>query len=773
MCKTKRLLALLVSLALLLGLFGCDTTTPAESVTTDPPATEAPTEPPVSNRYTQAAQALRDAKDLSVELSAKKTITTGIDAFDQVSDLELILTGIGTEAFAASVTEELEIDDLSNEFTEFYEDGVLYVDVDNAGSFKGNMTAETFLARFAPAVLLDETLYADISAEETDTGVTLTFSDPVGPESWALPDGAEFLSASGTAKVSNTGSLTKTTYSIEYAQGNTTVSMEFSSKAEIYDDIPLEAPSEPNDYKKIDSIEVPRLYTTAALYIYRANTASSAVTETIISQAANYMLINEAELHYTGTSKDHISEVRYTTTFMDGSSESETFSQTERYKDGVYTYTAEDGTSETDSEITPVEMYDYLQGYYDGNIPSLKNISGAKAEDVGGLLYLEMELDEEWGEEVVDTLNYSLFGDKDYLNNYASAYKTTASTYYMVLDPTTGFPVSAGTAYSGVHTIEGSDYILSTEIAQSYRLANPDTYETLAGETAPEEQATPLLYHVTGSDGREMYLMGTIHIGDARTSFLPDEVYDAFEASDALAVEVDITSIQQILESDAELAAQFAATLIIPDGGTAKDLLDADVYNKAVKLLKAGGDYNSSMEYMTPYLWSSSIENFYLTLGQLSSKKGMDMRLLELAQEQDKQILEVESVLSQFEMMANFSHELQILMLETAVECTAAEYCNEAQSLYELWCSGDEAVLREAVKDDPTDLSDEERVIYQEYLDAVIIQRNESMLDVAVSYLESGDTVFYAVGLAHLLQENGLVDTLRDAGYTVEQVTYN
>jgi hypothetical protein len=29
------------------------------------------------------------------------------------------------------------------------------------------------------------------------------------------------------------------------------------------------------------------------------------------------------------------------------------------------------------------------------------------------------------------------------------------------------------------------------------------------------------------------------------------------------------------------------------------------------------------------------------------------------------------------------------------------------------------------------------------------------------------------VGLAHLLAENGLVFTLRDAGYTVELVTYN
>ena len=58
-------------------------------------------------------------------------------------------------------------------------------------------------------------------------------------------------------------------------------------------------------------------------------------------------------------------------------------------------------------------------------------------------------------------------------------------------------------------------------------------------------------------------------------------------------------------------------------------------------------------------------------------------------------------------------------------------------------------------------------------MDKVIIQRNEGMLEVALEYLESGETVFYAVGLAHLLQENGLVDTLQTAGYTVEQVSYS
>jgi uncharacterized protein YbaP (TraB family) len=41
------------------------------------------------------------------------------------------------------------------------------------------------------------------------------------------------------------------------------------------------------------------------------------------------------------------------------------------------------------------------------------------------------------------------------------------------------------------------------------------------------------------------------------------------------------------------------------------------------------------------------------------------------------------------------------------------------------------------------------------------------MVEVAKGYLAEGRKVFFAVGLAHLLGEGGLVHALRDAGFTV------
>lgn len=773
MRKTQRLLALLMCLALLLGAFGCSTPGPAEFVPTTPPTTDAPSEPSASALYAQAAQPLRNAQDLAIDLTTKKTITAGTETFELVSKQALILTGIGTDAFTASMIEDLTNNGLYDQYTEYYSRGTLYINVSNAGYFQGDMSAADYLDSFAPTVLLDEKLYASITTEKTAAGITLTFSDPTAPESWALPAGAQFCSASGSAKISGSGELESSTYTVEYQQGNTTISMEVSAEAAIYKGAAPEAPSALDTYQEIDSIDSLRLYEMAVLYTLGTETASSTIHQTIVCQAAGYMLTEETQLHYSGIGTNHMSEVQYTATSMNGTSAAETYTQTERFQKGVYTYAVGGGKAEPNAQVTWKIMFDYLQGYYESNLPALSYITNITAEDIGGLLYLEMELNEQWGQDTADSTTILLFEDKDFLNNFASAYKTTASTYYMVLDCATGLPVSSGTTFSGVHTIDGGDYILSLDSTQSYRIANSDTYETLAGETAPETPATPLFYRVTGEAGQEMYLLGTIHVGDARTAFLPDDIYDALDKSDALAVESDVIKLEEDMASDPEVAAQFAAIYVNPDGSATKDQLDADVYSKAVKLLKAGGNYSSNVEYMKPYLWSSFIENFYITLGLLSAEKGVDQRLLELAKEQNKQILEVESAFEQMKTFTDFSSELQIMLLEGSLAYTAAEYCANVQSLYELWCKGEEAALRKALQDETADMTEAERTLYQEYQNAMIIQRNQNMLQVAISYLESGDTVFYAVGLAHLLQENGLVDALRDAGYTVEQVIYN
>lgn len=773
MRKTKILLSFLLCAALLLSMCGCSEPTPAEPDPTEPPATQ----PPVSQMYTDAAQPLRDAGDLSVELDVKKTITTETETLVVVSEQELILTGMGSDTFAASLNEEVELGEIEDEFTEYYTDGILFVNIYDVGRFQGEMAEEEFMARFAPAALLDESLYGDISVDQTDSGTTMTFANPVGPESWALPQSAEFVSGSGTAKIDPNGTLNKTTYTINYLQGNTDVTVEISAKAELYDGETLKAPPEPANYVEIDDIRVPRLLDTASWFLFGSDTVSAQMMQTITSQAAGAVVSRQTQLHYTGTGENHASDLTASVTVADASMNIQNHSWTDHFQDGVYSYAENGGELQPEEGITARDMQAYMLDQFVQVLPALNYIASASSEDVNGLIYLQIGLSEEWGEAMENEVSYTIFQDEELLDSYASAYKTTEGSYYMVIDPITGFPISSGSSYAGIHTIDGMECLLSMEMTQSFRLAESSTYEEITGEALPEKEPdqkpTPLLYRVTGKDGQQMYLMGTIHAGDNKTAYMPDEVYAAFEESDALAVEADVIAFEEAMEKDPALMEQVTALYMHPEGKSLDQLMEEQEYQQALKLIKASGNYVTGVEYMTPYTWSSMIDSFFVSLSKLRSEKGVDMRLLKLAKEQDKKILEVESGLEQIEMFASFSEELQLMALEDSIAYTVAEYGAEVQELYDLWCAGDETALREKLAEEDEGMTDEERALYQQYMDAMIIRRNEGMLDVAIEYLESGETVFYAVGMAHLLQENGLVDTLQAAGYTVEPVTYH
>ena len=82
------------------------------------------------------------------------------------------------------------------------------------------------------------------------------------------------------------------------------------------------------------------------------------------------------------------------------------------------------------------------------------------------------------------------------------------------------------------------------------------------------------------------------------------------------------------------------------------------------------------------------------------------------------------------------------------------------------------AVIEEEDSDETEELTEEQKKLVEAYNDAMLTQRNLGMRDKAVQWLTAGDKVFFAVGAAHLVGEGGLVELLRSAGYSVEQLSY-
>lgn len=305
--------------------------------------------------------------------------------------------------------------------------------------------------------------------------------------------------------------------------------------------------------------------------------------------------------------------------------------------------------------------------------------------------------------------------------------------------------------------------------------SDTDPSETEEAPSQPEDESpapagsTPVLYKVTSENGGTVWIFGSIHVGIDEMYPLPDYVLDAYNEADALAVECDIIAASE--DTDALMEALMG--MIYTDGTTISDHIPEELYNSAVEILKENRSYNRALDYYYPVLWWNFIESFsYMNYGY-DSEAGIDMFLLNLAKEEGKPILEVESVAFQYNMLASFSPELQEILLQEAVDAYGSEEVKaDLDELLLAWCAGDEAALIALLNEESDEQIDPEiQALIDEYNNAMVVERNIAMTDWAENVLEEGGCVFICVGTAHVLGEGAMIDLLQQRGYTVERVT--
>lgn len=811
MKKTHKILALVLCASLLLSMAGC-AQKPAE--TTAPPTTEAPTsaptEPPAEDLYAAARSVLDNAAHFSTELVITTHMEVAGDEFSQKSIQTLTYKDLDTEDAVIVCDEAMEFSVHSEDydpqsaesasFREIWYQGNLYAEMQSTYRYQGPLEKEAALARYTPAVLLDAQLYGALTAEATADGTIISFTEPSGPENWAIPEDAELLDASGTALVTPEGAIARMTYTITYQYGPSKVTKTVES-APLDAPKTVTAPANPDTYEKLTYVDALRSYLLTPIMLLQADSATVSSLESMFCQAAGFLRNQSTTINLHGRKSDTKVKIETGIYVMDYSSmQEEKYDLEETYIDGKLTTVENDGLPATSSGISWEDIRAYT---YEEMITGLVDMDfwqDVTMTDLGSVLFLEFDLNDNFGNTIQNSICDMLWNDPSFLIALADDYRNEQVNGYLSIDKYTGLPVAAGYYYEGIHTIEGTEYSLTLQYDQSIESPGKGAYQEITDEmpreAEPETKATPLFYHVTGENGQEMWLLGTIHVGDERTAYLPDEIYNAFAASDALALECDSEAFDEQMEEDDNLSEEVSGLYFFSDGTTIESLIpaflekygdeteeEADAYAEALRMLKATGNYNMNMPYAKPYVWSSSIDDFYLRQGyQLHRDQGVEERLCDWAESLDKEIREIESSMFQIKMLTGFSNDLQMMMLVESLNTSARESWESTWELYELWCAGDEAALREELSDkvDMTDWTEEEiaehetyQHLLEEYNKAMSYDRNEGMLKTAIAYLESGDVVFYAVGLAHLLNDvNGLVDALRDAGYTVEPVTY-
>lgn len=758
----RKYLVWMLLLALLLT--GCNDQTPV--VTTEPTTVPVTTTLPLaSDIYSDAVSAMKE--NVTAIVSVEAELSVGNSKFSRAEKSTITYIGLGSDQLCVNVKKDATYGEYTAKISEVYLSGTAYATIWDC-KFSQEMTQEDFLSRHLPAVLLNADLYETVTMD----GDVITFADPTALESWLE---GELISATGTATLKN-GVLSEVSYTATYTVGSSeqTISLTQTLGPALSNVAPT---VNAEDYNAVESIDAIVLLEQAYGYLSSATDVSVSRNDQILSNAAAYLFNVQTSIHTWGDEKAPMIQIEQDLSDHDyNTGRADSTNILEVFRDGKYTHTQDDARPTTNSSVTLDIMKNYYREILTEHIIDTEYLQTAKLSAVSGAYLAEYTLTDDFGNAACQDVCSTIFSDPDLLNNAASEYKNKELTYYLAVDQYTGLPTALGYHYEGVHTIDGQEYPLSQQVNYSIDAASLDSYEEITEEPSPDKEnegATPLLYHVTGDNGQEMWLFGTIHVGDSRTGSLPQAFYDAFAASDALAIECNTDAFYEQVEEDDALSAQVSATYFYGDGATKEHITDETLYEDALKMMKASGNYHGNVPYMKASLWSSSLDNFYLRLGyHLTSDKGMESRMMLLAEQQNKPIWEVESTMFQIQMTTGYSDALQEELLKENVYTDAKEYWESVDELYALWCAGDEAALIERLKDDTSEMTEEELKLYNEYNKAMMLDRNAGMLDVAKQYLESEDVVFYAVGLAHLIGEDGLVFTLRDAGYTVTLVQY-
>ncbi len=279
-----------------------------------------------------------------------------------------------------------------------------------------------------------------------------------------------------------------------------------------------------------------------------------------------------------------------------------------------------------------------------------------------------------------------------------------------------------------------------------------------------EDNGTVFMWEVKAKEGEgKLFLLGSIHAGRDGLYPLNDVITMAYEQSDVLAVECDVSTLLQRPNLSALMA-----KIMYTDGTTIKDHISPELYDKTDKILKENGMTLQMLEKMKPFMVASTLLTFKMNEWGYDAENGIDMHLLNKAHDEKKTIVEIESLEFQYDLLGGFSDEIQVIQLESAVEGieSSKEYLDQ---MFACWEKGDVKGMESILMQEDDGLTPDQLEAYKAYEKAMFDDRNTTMTQKAEEYLSQGNTTFFVVGSGHMVGETGIVKQLRDKGYSVVQ----
>lgn len=278
----------------------------------------------------------------------------------------------------------------------------------------------------------------------------------------------------------------------------------------------------------------------------------------------------------------------------------------------------------------------------------------------------------------------------------------------------------------------------------------------------------PPLWKVTDPDsGNTIYLLGTIHMLPADVSDYPANLMDIYNNCSSIAVEYDVTA----LATDANAQMEYLNGMIYTDGSTIKDHISEDTYNKAKNYFESIGAYSELLDQYTTGYWIDQLNTVMLLRLENMQLSGTDTYFISKAQEDGKEIINIEELSMQLEALNAYSDDFADYNISEMIDNIddIGDYAESYSELYDLWAKGSGEIhfdMDNSIDELPDDLKDD----YEVYVKLLLDDRNKYMAEKASEYIKEGKNCLFMVGAAHYSGDNGVDNILESMGYTVEKI---
>lgn len=255
-----------------------------------------------------------------------------------------------------------------------------------------------------------------------------------------------------------------------------------------------------------------------------------------------------------------------------------------------------------------------------------------------------------------------------------------------------------------------------------------------------------MMFWQVSDDNSSVYLLGSMHFGKAEFYPMPNIIEKSYTGSDLLGVELDLLAMDA-----SALQSEIMTNMAYTDGTDLFDHISPETAKLLTAYFAGKGLDTASFKTMKPGILTMTITALEAQLAGLDAQYGIDMHYLLRAKEDNKPIIEFESIESQIELLFGAEDLAEGMLYNTLKE--AKGFQASLDSLSTIWQSGDAKAMNKML----TSAETEEE---SKYITSLFGDRDTKMTQKIEKLLAEDKTGFIILGAGHFVNDTGIIKRL-------------